>query len=134
MSRTLNERRKEYYDLLERTQRHNGDITEWLAWFISILQQSILATLAQIQRTLEKTKYWVRFDQGGVRPEQAKVINRMLDGDFTSGINNRQYMSVAKVSRSSATRHLAELVAAGFMAETGDGGRSTRYVLNHHSD
>lgn len=70
----------------------------------------------------------------GVRPEQAKVINRMLDGDFTSGINNRQYMSVAKVSRSSATRHLAELVAAGFMAETGDGGRSTRYVLNHHSD
>jgi len=129
MSRTLNEYKKEYYDQLECTQRQDGEITEWLVWFVTTLQLSIKTTLTQVQLTLDKTKYWTRFDQGLLRPEQAKVINRMLDGDFTEGINNRQYMSVAKVSRSSATRHLAELVAGEFMVEAGGGGRSSRYIL-----
>lgn len=130
MSQTINERRKEYYSILEHTQRQDVDITEWLIWFVNTLHISIKATLFQVQLSLNKTKYWNRFDQCKLRAEQVKVLNRMLDGDFADGINNRQYMSVARVSRASATRHLTELIKHGFLVESENGGRSSRYKIS----
>ncbi|CAI1874362.1 Fic family protein [Serratia ficaria] len=130
MSQIINEKRTDYYDELERTQRGGLDITGWLFWFMHTLQSAINEALFQVQMTIDKTKYWSRFDQGVLRPEQVKVLNRMLDGDFADGINNRQYMAVGKVSRSSATRHLSELVEHGFLVEGDGGGRSSRYQLN----
>ncbi|OEE10165.1 hypothetical protein A1Q3_10825 [Aliivibrio fischeri ZF-211] len=47
--------------------------------------------------------------------EQVKVLNRMLDGDFEEGINTSQYHKVAKVSKSTATRHLAMLIELGYI-------------------
>ncbi|OCH14710.1 hypothetical protein A6E03_16685 [Aliivibrio sp. 1S128] len=53
----------------------------------------------------------------------------MLDGDFEDGINTSQYHKVAKVSKPTASRHLAALVELGCLVKTGAGGRSTRYVF-----
>ncbi len=63
------------------------------------------------------------------------IISRAIaatttDGDFPEGIKTSQYHKVAKVSKPTATRHLAYLVEVGCLARTGAGGRSTRYVLN----
>lgn len=130
MSQSINEKRKEYYNVLERTQRGSLDITEWLLWFTETLYLAIEQALNQIAQTIAKTSFWSRFDQSMLMPEQAKVVNRLLDGDFSDGINNRQYMSVAKVSRSTATRHLTEMVEMGYLTAGTQGGRSTRYKLN----
>lgn len=75
-----------------------------------------------------KTNFWRRIDQTQLSTEQVKVLNRMLDGDFTDGINTSQYHHVAKVSKPTATRHLTALVGAGCLEQFG-AGRSTRYVL-----
>jgi len=56
--------------------------------------------------------------------------NRLLDGDFLQGISASQYQKVAKVSRATATRHLAFLVDASCLIKTLGGGRNTRYVIN----
>lgn len=53
----------------------------------------------------------------------------MLDGDFDQDINTSQYQKVTKVSRPTATRHLAALVENGCLVKSGAGGRSTRYLL-----
>ncbi len=129
MSKTINEHRQEYYDIIENTQKGDGDITSWLQWFLQMLQLSILEATNKISKTVRATKYWQTHDQALLSPEQSKVINRMLSGDFADGINNSQYKSVAKVSRASATRHLSFLVEHGFLADSGAGGRSVRYIL-----
>jgi len=61
--------------------------------------------------------------------EQVKVLNRLLDGEFELGISSSQYQKVAKVSRATATRHLAQLVQQGCLIKNDAGGRSTRYLL-----
>lgn len=53
----------------------------------------------------------------------------MIDGDLKKDINTFQYHKVAKVSKPTASRHLAILVELGCLVKTGTGGRSTRYVL-----
>ncbi|MBK0002688.1 Fic family protein [Erwinia sp. S38] len=130
MSRTINIHRQDYYQVLENTQRGELDITAWLSWFIDMLRASIEETLAVIDKTVFKTRYWQQFDAAQIGAEQIKVLNRLLDGDFSDGINNSQYKAVAKVSRATATRHLAQLVELGYLLACPGGGRSARYGLN----
>ncbi len=66
----------------------------------------------------------------GLRVEQIKVLNRLLDGggnSFVLGISASQYQKVAKVSKATATRHLAELLARECIEKLPGEGRSTRY-------
>ena len=85
--------------------------------------------MADVSRTLSKTQYWQSVDPSLLSQEQAKVLNRMLDGDFELGINSSQYQKVTKVSRATATRHLAQMVEQRFLVKADAGGRSTRYLL-----
>ncbi|MCL1092028.1 Fic family protein [Shewanella profunda] len=129
MSVSILARRQAYYDILESTQRGDVDITSWLVWFFETLNDCLLNAMADVSRTLSKTQYWQNVDQSLLSQEQAKVLNRMLDGDFELGINSSQYQKVAKVSRATATRHLAQMVEQHFLVKANAGGRSTRYLL-----
>ena len=129
MSIAILERRSSYYDILEQSQKGDTDITAWLVWFLDTLAASIKQALADIEQTLQKARFWQRVDQTQLSKEQVKVLNRLLDGDFSEGISNSQYGKVAKVSPATASRHLAQLVEMGCLVKTAAGGRSTRYVV-----
>lgn len=123
--------RKSYYEILEQTQKGNLDITLWLKWFLNTLDETFANVLKEIDKTIFKTNFWRNVDQTKLTVEQVKVLNRMLDGDFELGINTSQYHKVAKVSKPTATRHLAMLVEQGCLVKSEAGGRSTRYLLAH---
>ena len=136
--------RKGYYQHLENSQKfpltvetaQGIDLTPWLHWFLSTLQQAIVDAEAQIDRVLGKSQFWLQHRQHGLGPEQLKVLNRLLDGDqaerggFAEGISAAQYQAVAKVSKATATRHLADLVAKGCLVKLPGGGRNTRYQIH----
>ncbi len=129
MSVSILERRKAYYEILESTQKGGMDITPWLVWFLDTLNETLLHALRDIDQTIAKTNFWRRVDQTQLSQEQVRVLNRLLDGEFELGISSGQYQKVAKVSRATATRHLAQLVELGCLSKTDAGGRSTRYVV-----
>ncbi|MCC8465913.1 Fic family protein [Photorhabdus bodei] len=122
---------KAYYEILENTQHGGLDITDWLVWFLKILNETLTNKLKEINQVVQKAKFWRRIDQTQLTAEQTKVLNRMLDGNFEQGISNSQYQKVAKVSRATTTRHLAHLVELNCLESTEAGGRSTRYLINH---
>ena len=41
MSMQINKEKKAYYRMLEQAQRGNGDITEWLEWYLACLKRAI---------------------------------------------------------------------------------------------
>ena len=132
MSAAILERRADYYRHLEESQRGTPDLTAWLIWFLDTLDATLLNVLDQAERTLAKARFWQRFGTAGLLPEQAKVLNRLLDGGergFEQGISASQYQKVAKVSKATATRHLAGLVEKGCLVRLPAGGRSTRYQV-----
>lgn len=136
--------RKGYYQHLENGQKlpstaafaETLDLTPWLHWFLTTLQRAIIDAEAQIDRVLGKSQFWLQHRQHGLGPEQLKVLNRLLDGDqaerggFTQGISAAQYQAAAKVSKATATRHLADLVAKGCLVKLPGGGRNTRYQIH----
>lgn len=132
MSMTILERRNAYYDVLETSQRADTDITPWLLWFLNTLAAAIQHTQDSIAKTLNKTRYWHHCSRGELLKEQCKVLNHLLDGGetgFEQGISAAQYQKVAKVSKATATRHLADLLAKGCIEQLPGGGRSTRYRI-----
>jgi len=134
MSASILEDRSGYYRVLENSQKATLDITEWLEWFLKTLLRSLQQAMARIESVLGKARFWQAHRQSGLSAEQTKVLNRLLDGGergFEDGISAAQYQAVAKVSKATATRHLAELLAKGCLNRLPGGGRSTRYQINY---
>ena len=140
MSAAILADRKGYYAQLEAAQKMKAstaqlDLTPWLHWFLTTLLRAIQSASAQIDQVLGKSRFWQAHRAQALSPEQIKVLNRLLDGDqpgrsgFEFGISAAQYQAVAKVSKATATRHLADLVAKGCLEKLPGGGRSTRYQV-----
>ncbi|EPX9366175.1 Fic family protein [Aeromonas veronii] len=131
------ERRGDYYRALESAQRGTLDITSWICWFLDTLDYSIELALQVIDRSLAKTFFWLRHCHDDLSPEQTKVLNRLLDGGeqgFENGISASQYQKVARVSKPTATCHLAALVEKGCIEKLPGGGRNTRYQIRLHTE
>jgi len=134
MSTSILEDRAGYYRVLESGQRATLDITEWLSWFLQTLLRSLQQAITRIDSVLGKTRFWQAHRESDLSTEQIKVLNRLLDGGergFEQGVSAGQYQAVAKVSKATATRHLAELLEKGCLQRLPGGGRSTRYKINY---
>ncbi|MBS4692180.1 cell filamentation protein Fic [Aeromonas veronii bv. veronii] len=137
MSVAILERRADYYRALGSAQKGSLDITSWICWFLDTLDYAIELALQSIARGLAKASFWQRHCHDGLSPEQTKVVNRLLDGGqegFENGINASQYQKVARVSKATATRHLAQLVDRGCIEKLPGGGRNTRYQIRLHTE
>jgi len=137
LSAAIMERRKEYYEQLEQAQKGDMDITPWLSWFLDIVDNALKQGQRRFDRVLQKTRFWQRHSQTPLTERQIKVLNRLLDmgaaqedaEGFEQGINAEKYKSLAKVSKATATRDLADLLEKGCLEKLPGGGRSTRYAI-----
>lgn len=132
LSAAIMARRHAYYDHLESAQKGSLDITPWLLWFLDTLKEALEQALLRIDRVLMKATFWQRHATTVLNERQIKVLNRLLDTageEFEQGINARKYQSLAKVSKATATRDLAELLEKGCLSKLPGGGRSTRYLV-----
>jgi Fic family protein len=132
MSASILDDRKGYYQILEASQKDGLDITPWLHWFLSTLLNSLEQALLRIERVLTKARFWQAHRGDPLSSEQLKVLNRLLEGGengFEKGISASQYQAVAKVSKATATRHLADLLEKGYLYRLPGAGRSTRYQV-----
>jgi Fic family protein len=129
LSRTIEARRKEYYDALKDGQQSN-EITLWITWFVHIVLEAQIQAEELIDFTLKKTKLFDRMrDQ--LNERQLQVLRRMLDEGphgFTGGMSAKKYMVITGASKATATRDLQDLAEKGIFVPTG-GGRSTHYQI-----
>jgi Fic family protein len=130
LSLTINRNRKNYYDLLEHSNKKT-EITNWLVYFA----KTILDAQAYAQRLVEfliaKTKFYDRL-RGQLNVRQEKVLSRMMregmDG-FKGELSAENYISITGTSRATATRDLQDLVEKNALIRTGSL-KSTRYRLD----
>lgn len=130
LSAQIQRDRSAYYDILERTQRGEMDVTEWLAWFLGTLQRALGNAGHALDRVLIKARFWQRFAGIALNPRQAKLLNRLLDG-FDGNMTSSRWASIADCSPDTALRDINELIAQGILRKSDGGGRSTAYrILN----
>lgn len=133
MAASIMEKRKDYYNILEATQKGDLTITPWMAWFLETLKHTLEAALDRIDFVLQKARFWQIHSQDGLNTQQTKVLNRLLDlgpAGFKGHLNAKKYMGIAGVAKATATRHLAGLLEKSCLIKLEGGGRSTSYDIN----
>ena len=138
ISSAINNDREGYYDALEKTQNlmynKNFDITPWIKWHTQSIEKSIDISIQNIQKVVDKTRFYDKIRDVKLNDNQHKVINRLLEvgaGNFEGGLTNKKYRSLTKTNAVTASRHLKDLVNKGILKEIeGHGGRSVRYELS----
>ena len=132
LSAQILRKREGYYAILERTQRGGLEVTEWLVWFLLQVEAAAASAEQTVANTLAKARFWLRHQATVLNERQQKVLNRLLDcgpGGFEGGMNTRKYMGLARTSRATAYRELANLVGKGYLQPTGKVGRSSGYEI-----
>jgi Fic family protein len=108
--------RDEYYTQLERTQRGQATLSDWLAWFLVQVAQACQLSETIIASTLAKARFWLIHQTTDLNARQRKALHRLFDAletdgmPFESGLNTRKYASQWSISRATAYRELADLV------------------------
>jgi Fic family protein len=59
-SAQIHRERKAYYNILERTQKGDMDITAWLKWFLAELLKAVEQAHTTVDQVLAKAKFWQR--------------------------------------------------------------------------
>ena len=122
--------RRAYYEEINGASR-SLDWTSWAAFFISILTELLTDFVSAAKFVRAKHEYLEEY--GPLFSERArKVIMRMFaDGEAgaRAGLSAAKWVRMAKVSKPTATRDLAELANVGAIVMEG-AGPQTRYFLN----
>jgi Fic family protein len=131
MSAQIQKDRKSYYDILEKTQKGNLDITEWIYWFLNTLQKAIINSEETLALVIQKHRFWNTY--GGVikNERQKKVLNKLLEG-FTGNLTTSKWAKINKCSQDTALRDIQDLIGKGIFVKSNLGGRSTKYELKEN--
>ncbi|SOB95900.1 Fic family protein [Stappia indica] len=119
---------KGYYEILERTQKGDLDITPWLLWFLACLDRALDDSAGILEDVLRKAAFWQALAGEPLGERQRKVLNRLLDG-FDGKLTSSKWAKLTKASPDTALRDINDLVARGILVRDPGGGRSTSYSL-----
>ncbi len=128
MSAQIRIERKQYYELLEKTQKGNLDITNWIAWFLSCLINALKSTDIVLTKVLFKADFWQKYIDTVINDRQKKILNKLMDG-FEGKLTSSKWAKIAKCSKDSAVRDINDLIEKGILQREAAGGRSTNYEL-----
>ena len=129
LSAQIQRDRKAYYEILERTQKGDMDVTDWLVWFLESLHCALDQANQTLDAVLTKARFWQRWAATPLNERQAKVLNRLLDG-FDGKLTSSKWAAISKCSADTALRDINELLVRGVLRKTAGGGRSTGYELD----
>ncbi len=133
LSSQIMQERDSYYDILEKCSKTaNTDVTRWLVWFLECFQRAIKRSDKLVSNVLAKADFWQEHARTELNGRQKKVIARLLEAgrdSFEGGLTTRKYVSMAKVSRATAFREIADLVEKKALRQLPGKGRNVHYDL-----
>lgn len=133
MSARIRTERKEYYRVLEKTQKGGLDITEWLLWYLNCLLNALGSTESVLGKVLYKAEFWRNNSDKSLNERQRSMLNVLLEG-FEGKLTTSKWAKINKCSSDTALRDIQDLIAKGILNKDElPGGRSTNYILNYQA-
>ncbi|MEJ6067368.1 Fic family protein [Psychrobacter sp. 16-Bac2893] len=128
MSAQILKQRNDYYKILERTQKGDTDITDWLCWFLQTLDQALIAAQMTTDKIIDKASFWQNHRQHALNTRQVTMLNNLLT-DFYGNLTTKKWSVMTKCSVDIALRDINDLIERGMLKKSEASGRSTSYEV-----
>ena len=128
MSAQIRKQRKSYYEILEKTQKANLDITKWILWFLDCLINALHSTELISATVLKKADFWKTHSQTIFNERQRLMLNKLFEG-FDGKLTSSKWAKITKCSNDTSLRDIQDLINRNILKKENSGGRSTNYEL-----
>ena len=128
ISKAILSNKKDYYDILEKTQSGNLDITEYLIWFFAMLKEAVSASEESLKAALSNTAIWDKLRDISVNEREEKMLRLIIDG-FSGKLTAEKWAKITKCSHSTALRDITDLLGKGVLLKERGKTKSASYAL-----
>ena len=128
ISSQINKDKKHYYDILEKTQHGDGDITEWICWYAGTLSAALDEANNIVSIILNKSFFWQKVSSVPLSKRQTEMLNLFLDG-YEAKITSKTWATLAKCSKDTAIRDIQDLIEKDILREDMPGAKRPSYSI-----
>ena len=128
ISSQINKDKNHYYDILEKAQHGDGDITEWICWYANTLSVALDEAENIVSTVLNKSFFWQKASSVPLSQRQTDMLNLFLDG-YEAKITSKTWASLAKCSKDTAIRDIQDLVSKNILVEDIPGAKRPSYSI-----
>ena len=133
VSSQINKDKNHYYDILERMQHGDGDITEWLVWYMQKLVDALDEADTIVTTILNKSFFWQKASAVPMTERQTQMLNLFLDG-YEAKITSKTWATLAKCSKDTAIRDIQDLVEKNILIEDIPGAKRPSYSIVYDAE
>ena len=133
VSSQINKDKNHYYDILERMQHGDGDITEWLVWYMQKLVDALDEADTIVTTILNKSFFWQKASAVPMTERQTQMLNLFLDG-YEAKITSKTWATLAKCSKDTAIRDIQDLVDKNILIEDIPGAKRPSYSIVYDAE
>ena len=121
--------RENYIQTLFKAQAGNGDLTEWILWFLNAMQKSIEDSKKEISSALKKMQFLQKNQQADLSGRERKIIEAVWNGELPAVFSVKEVAAFTGTSHDSALRDIQDLIQKEIVRPENKGGRSQKYSL-----
>lgn len=121
--------KENYFRILSNAQAGNGDLTEWILWFLKTMQSAIQRHEESIENQILSAKFRSRKNAEMLPSRSQKIVDAVLSGALPHPFNVKEVAALTGTSHDSALRDIQKMIAQHLVSPSKKGGRSTRYNL-----
>ena len=128
ISSQINKDKNHYYDILEKAQHGDGDITEWICWYANTLSAALDEAENIVSTILNKSFFWQKTSSIPLSQRQTDILNLFLDG-YEAKITSKTWATLAKCSKDTAIRDIQDRVEKDILREDIPGAKRPSYSI-----
>ena len=133
VSSQINKDKNHYYDILERMQHGDGNITEWLVWYMHKLIEALDEAETIVNTILNKSFFWQKVSSIPMTERQTHMLNLFLDR-YEAKITSKTWATLAKCSKDTAIRDSQDLVYKNILVEDIPGAKRPSYSIVYDAE
>ena len=133
VSSQINKDKNHYYDILERMQHGDGDITEWLVWYMQKLTEALDEAETIVNTILNKSFFWQKASSIPMTERQTQMLNLFLDR-YEAKITSKTWATLAKCSKDTAIRDIQDLLDKNILVEDIPGAKRPSYSIVYDAE